>query len=200
MITHTQCQVDGCKKSGTKRPNGTVTFKKGYCTTHYSRLLVHGDINMVKPHFTKDNKTSEHPLCNTYHQMKARCINKTSKPYRLYGGRGIQVCDRWLGKNGFFNFCNDMGEKPTPKHTLDRIDVNGNYEPSNCRWATTFQQSCNRRNQNKCVGVGYHAKPKKWRVRISIKNESIFLGQFDSYSEAVSARRAAELKYFGYNV
>lgn len=75
--------------------------------------------------------------------MKARCLKADHKAYKDYGGRGIKVCDRWL--NSFQNFLEDMGKKPTPKLSLDRIDVNGNYEPSNCRWATHSEQRRNLR-------------------------------------------------------
>lgn len=74
--------------------------------------------------------------------MKCRCLNPTDGAYPKYGGRGISVCEQWLV---FENFLSDMGEPPTPKHTLDRIDVNGNYEPGNCRWATPTQQARNTR-------------------------------------------------------
>jgi hypothetical protein len=76
--------------------------------------------------------------------MRYRCANPKHKSYALYGGRGITVCDRW--QVSFDNFYADMGPKPSAKHSLDRIDVNGNYEPGNCRWATWSEQ---RRNQRR---------------------------------------------------
>lgn len=78
---------------------------------------------------------------STWIGMLARCNSKSNASYRSYGGRGIKVCDRW---KDFRNFLADMGQRP-PRKTLDRINPYGNYEPSNCRWATDKQQAENTR-------------------------------------------------------
>ena len=77
--------------------------------------------------------------------MKMRCYNEKSSGYKYYGGRGIQICDRWL--ESYENFLADMGERPTGK-SLDRIDTDGNYCKENCRWATNKEQGRNRVCQN----------------------------------------------------
>ena len=76
--------------------------------------------------------------------MKTRCYNKNFKDYDYYGGRGIVVCDRWI--KSFEAFISDMGIKPYPSFSLDRINPNGNYEPNNCRWISHKDQCRNRRN------------------------------------------------------
>lgn len=83
------------------------------------------------------------PEYNVWGKMIARCTNHRDRSYPNYGGRGITVCDRW---RVFQNFFDDMGRRPSNKHSIERIDVDGNYEPANCVWATTHEQCRNKRN------------------------------------------------------
>jgi hypothetical protein len=82
----------------------------------------------------------------TWCAMKRRCYNPNVNNYMNYGGRGIIVCDRWI--NSYENFLEDMGRKPSIEYSIDRIDNNGNYEPSNCRWVTPKEQRKNQRKYN----------------------------------------------------
>lgn len=99
-----------------------------------------------KSHCRYEGLTSKYKT--EYHAwigMIKRCQSPKHSAWKNYGGRGIQVCARWLGDDGFLNFLTDMGSKPSPRLTLDRIDNDENYEPDNCRWATMTQQSRNKR-------------------------------------------------------
>lgn len=106
--------------------------------------------------------------------MKTRCYNPNDARYWNYGRRGIKVCDAW--RSSFSAFYKDMGRCPSPKHSLDRIDVDGNYEPDNCRWATTAVQARNKRRKVPTeydgeIPVAKHARAWKatsqWKAFIS---------------------------------
>ena len=98
--------------------------------------------------------------------MKSRCYNKNNIGYRLYGGKGIRVCNRWL--NDFNNFLADMGDCPMNK-SLDRFpNKTGDYEPSNCRWATSFEQT---RNTSKNRNLSYNGRTMcvtDWAINLGI--------------------------------
>ncbi len=98
------------------------------------------------------SRTSEH---RAWLRIKSRCYNPNFAGYKNYGGRGITMCDRWL--NSFENFYEDMGDKPSEDLSLDRIDNDGNYEPENCRWATSKQQN---RNQSQSVFLTINGETK----------------------------------------
>ena len=128
--------------------------------------------------------------------MKSRCLNNKDKSFNNYGARGIKICDRWL--NSFENFLHDMGECPDG-FELDRVDFNGDYEPSNCRWTTESIQSWNQRRQsnNTSGKEGVKFVEGGWVAEISIDNNRIYLGYHKDFLEAVKVREIAEIEYYG---
>jgi len=118
----------------------------------------------------ESRKTTEY---KTWAHIQDRCYNPNNKKYYRYGLRGIIVCERWLGENGYENFLSDMGRKPTSKHSLDRIDNNGNYEPSNCRWATSEQQSRNRSNNVWIEYLGERKVLQQWADELKVTGTAI---------------------------
>src|SRR5919106_2312632 len=97
---------------------------------------------------TRERHGEARPRTPEYHSwlgMIRRCTNSKATGFKHWGGRGISVCDRW--RNSYLAFLEDMGRRPSPEHSLDRINNNGNYEPGNCRWATSSEQRFNSRKR-----------------------------------------------------
>lgn len=143
-------------------------------------------------HPWKDNKKE---YAAWYHMIR-RCTDSSCHNYEDYGGRGIKVCDRWL--NSFDNFVDDMGKAPSKAFSLDRVDNNGNYEPSNCRWATPHQQKANCRNNRDIVGVvaqkNGHGNGFGWRAYIQV-NGVLHRKLFRTKQEAIEQRLTWERRY-----
>ena len=97
--------------------------------------------------------TSEY---TSWQLMKDRCYNKNNRTFSYYGGRGVRVCDQWVGD--FLAFISDMGNKPDPSYSIDRIDGDGDYTPDNCKWSSKTDQVRNRRN-TKLVEYNGETKP-----------------------------------------
>lgn len=134
--------------------------------------------------------TPEH---NSWRGMIDRCYQSSGASFHLYGKRGIKVCDRW--RESFNNFLEDMGARPSPKHSIDRIDGDKGYSKENCRWATASVQSANRRPTRSKVGVlGVYPNPNgTFHARIMRGGKMALLGTFKTLFDAVAARRSAEL-------
>ena len=141
-----QCQVDGCEKDS--RAGSKL------CGTHYMRQYRHGDPGPVglvrnpKGTLTAPGLAREHRRAyQAWFHARDRCTNPDHSGWAGYGGRGITMCERWLGS--FAAFLEDMGDPPAGL-TLDRVDNDGNYEPGNCKWSTRSEQQSNKRPKPRC--------------------------------------------------
>lgn len=95
--------------------------------------------------------------------MKSRCQSPTNPRYYMYGAKGVSVCEKWKGKDGFKNFISDMGDRPSANHSIDRYpNKNGDYEPRNCRWATDKEQANNRNSNIICEIDGVTKNLAQW--------------------------------------
>lgn len=127
------CAVDSCDRGATF-PNGIGPV----CNAHYLRFRRRGSFDLQpKVKITSD------PAYLVWKNMKSRCSNPKATGYENYGGRGIKVCAKWAGS--FAAFLEDVGPRPSARHTIDRVNVNKGYEPGNCRWATQKVQCRNTR-------------------------------------------------------
>lgn len=147
----------------------TRTVKKSYCTSCAKARL------------------GRAPTYEIWYDMIRRCVNPKLKAYPNYGGRGIKVCDRWTK---YENFLEDMGQRPSNKYSIDRINNNGNYEPSNCRWTTNEVQALNKRGVRVTSnGVAYNKNINRFIARCLHDGKRTYLGCFKTEQEAVAANK-----------
>lgn len=106
------------------------------------------------------------PEMQAWQHARQRCYDPRIHNYDRYGGRGIRMCDRWL--ESFSNFLADMGRRPSPQHSIDRIDNDGNYEPGNCRWATAEEQASNKSNNRILTFKGQSLTLSEWSRRTGL--------------------------------
>jgi hypothetical protein len=121
--------------------------------------------------FTKHGR-SKTPEWSVWCGIRKRCTNPAAAEFPYYGGRGIKMCERW---NDFANFYVDMGPRPSPKHSIDRIDSNGHYEPSNCRWATKLEQLNNTRRNVFVEFDGKRMTVSQWEAALGVKTGALKL-------------------------
>lgn len=117
---------------------------------------------------TKNGKREN--IYRRWQHMVQRCINPNDRDYPRYGGKGIKVCDRW---RYFENFLLDMGKPPSSSYSIDRVDVYGDYEPSNCRWATSKQQANNRRTTKHLTIDGVTRPLSEWSEIYKIGSKTV---------------------------
>ena len=148
-------------------------------------------------------KREKHGLTGTkahsrWRAMINRCYNPKNNRYYRYGARGIKVCDRW--RYSLLSFVEDMGFPPEGM-TIDRIDPNGNYELSNCKWSTSIEQAVNRdvksTNTSGVTGVSYHKKHGRWICSITVNKKRIHLSSSKNKTDCIVSRLKAEIEYFG---
>lgn len=142
-------------------------------------------------------------LHNEWRSMRARCNYKGCTNYSFYGGRGISVCQEWnCSFEAFMKWAMTHGYNDDL--TLDRIDVNGNYEPNNCRWVDKCVQARNRRTRSTCktgvAGVAKRSDRDSYRVSIGVGGKKINIGNFKKFEDAVLARKQAEQKLWGFTL
>lgn len=147
----------------------------------------------------KHHGFSRTKLYHVWQAIKTRCYDDKNKAYKNYGGRGITICAEWHDPKKFCDWAIKNGYREGL--SIDRTDNNGNYEPSNCRWATKVTQELNKRinpkNTSGQKGVHWDKQRNKWFAQIKLNQKAIALGRFSSLQEAIKVRLEAEIKYRG---
>lgn len=145
-------------------------------------------------------RTHKNKLYNQWSGMIYRCTHESASHYERYGERGVSVCKEWI--ESFESFADwSIANGYSDNLEIDRIDNNGNYSPENCRWVSHMENSRNRNtrktSRSGVAGVMFREDIQKWRVSIGVNYKRINIGNFDSFDDAVAARKKAEQEYWG---
>lgn len=141
----------------------------------------------------KENPVKSNPEYYVWCSMKERCYNSKANNFKNYGGRGILICDRW--KNSFNDFLSDMGKRPTKKHSLGRIENDGNYEPNNCAWQTAEEQNNNKRSNIFFEHNGTTLTLKQWSIKYNMDVSTLWYRIFkskNSFKDAITKKNRFE--------
>lgn len=186
------CRADGCSlQAGPKAGYG-------FCDHHYYKYKKYGD-PLHASQRVRDEKSQQYR--SEYRSLFGaiqRCHNQNNPSYCNYGARGIRVCERWRERPyGFHNFLEDMGPKPGSEYSLDRIDVNGDYCPENCRWADDNIQAVNTTRKRACSFRGVRMNHGYYHAYLR-KDGIIHHGKYyKDEKSAIKERVAMEIKYLG---
>lgn len=164
-----RCVIGKCE-CGTKKTFRANDLRAGNTTSCGCRRM-DGALSATLRHGGAINGMHT-PIYKTWCHLRDRCFNKNNKSYPNYGGRGITVCERWLGRDGFIHFAKDMGPRPVGT-TIDRKNNDGNYEPSNCRWATKVQQMNNMRTNVFVEYLGESKTLAQWEKELGLSQDLI---------------------------
>lgn len=162
------CTIDCCNNK---------LIARGYCNNHYNKYY----------------RNKEKPLYDRWLRIKQRCHNPKSPHYSRYGARGISMSEEWL--KSYKAFEKYIGKPPSNKHSIDRIDNDGNYEPGNVRWSTSHEQAMNKTHQLSSSGhrgVSWHKATGMWGANIKRKGKQYHLGVYRDINDAIRARKKAE--------
>ena len=171
-------------------------FECQYCNKEFEATLGNIRNKSTKSCGCQRGKGFKHGLesnrfYSTWSGLVARCTNPNNHKFYMYGARGITVCEEWLDVTNFVAWCN-LTHPNIKGVTLDRIDVEGNYEPNNCRWADASTQALNQRmkgnNTSGFVGVGFFKSINKWGANITVNHKLQHIGVYADLIEAVLAR------------
>lgn len=128
------------------------------------------DNELIKERATKHGESHKSPEYYIWKSMRQRCNDPNSISHKDYGARGIKVCKRW---DDYKLFIEDIGRRPTPKHQIDRINVNGDYEPGNCRWITQTENANNKRNNTMLTYNGVTKTLPTWAREFGLKQGTL---------------------------